>query len=230
MSRPRPQPRLAFGIALALLGLIFLLDNFHLFDARSVLPFWPVVFIVLGTLKLIQTRHRSGYVLGIGLVLAGVLMTLRHLGYIEFLWRDWWPVLLIALGVLVIVKGQFRLGWHPEDHPVNTAAGNDVAITAIMSGNQSKMDTQAFTGGEITATMGGVELDLRAASMASQATLQVFVLMGGVDIKIPEDWSVTVNAMPLLGGIEDKSVPPAQPLKRLTIQGYVIMGGIEIKN
>ena len=34
----------------------------------------------------------------------------------------------------------------------------------------------------------------------------------------------------LLGGIEDKTVPPANPAKRLVIEGYAIMGGVEVKN
>ena len=99
-----------------------------------------------------------------------------------------------------------------------------------MSGNVSKVDAQDFAGAEIAVIMGGVELDLRQASMNAPATLQVFVLMGGLDIKVPNDWSVTINAVPLLGGIEDKSVPPALAQKRLVINGFVLMGGIDIKN
>ncbi len=230
MSRQRLQQRVVLGAALAILGLVFLLDNFHLFDARRVLPFWPVVFIVIGALKIHQSRQPWGYLVGGGLMLAGLLTTLQHLGYIEFRWRDWWPLLLIAAGVMVILKGQFRLDSDTSDQPADALHGARLNIAALMSGNVSKVDAQDFSGAEIAVIMGGAELDLRHASMNAQATLQVFVLMGGLDIKIPNDWSVTINAVPLLGGIEDKSVPPVMPQKRLFINGFVLMGGIDIKN
>jgi hypothetical protein len=105
-----------------------------------------------------------------------------------------------------------------------------VDLTVVMGGTQLKVDSQDFRGGAITAVMGGVEVDFSNASISSEAVLHVFVAMGGVDLKVPADWSVIVNGIPLLAGIEDKSVPPANPAKRLTITGYVIMGGVEIKN
>jgi hypothetical protein len=55
-------------------------------------------------------------------------------------------------------------------------------------------------------------------------------MWGGIVLRVPPDWSVVVTGMPILGGIEDKSVPPMAQSKRLVIDGYVIMGGIEIKN
>jgi len=232
MSRRTPQQRLVFGFVLAFLGFIFLLDNFHVFDARAVLAFWPVAFVVIGGLKLSQARHPGGYIVGGGLVVAGVLLTLSHMGIIEMHWRDWWPVLLIGFGVAVIFKGQLRQGGQLQNDGSRRVTSQDatVDLTVVMGGTQVKVDAQDFQGGEVNAVMGGVELDFRNASMAGDAHLHVFVLMGGIDIKIPTDWTVVVNGIPLMAGVEDKSVPPATPTKRLTITGYLVMGGMEIKN
>ena len=41
---------------------------------------------------------------------------------------------------------------------------------------------------------------------------------------------VSVNGSPMLGGIEDKTIPPMTPGRRLVIEGSVIMGGVEISN
>jgi hypothetical protein len=78
--------------------------------------------------------------------------------------------------------------------------------------------------------MGAIELDLRQASMQSQAVLRINAVCGGIAIKIPADWQVVLRVSSILGGVDDKSVPPMQPEKTLTLQGGVIMGGIEIKN
>jgi predicted membrane protein len=232
MNRKSPQQRVVLGFVLAFLGVVFLLDNFHIFDARSVLAFWPIVFIVVGSLKLSQAHRPAGYIVGGGLLIAGVLLTLSHMGIFVLHWRDWWPVVMIALGLGVIFKGQLHQGQSPDADGRMRETTQDPAVdlTVVMGGTQLKSDTQDFRGGEITAIMGGVELDLRGASMVNEATLHVFVAMGGIDIKIPTDWAVLVNGVPLMAGIEDKSVPPANPGKRLIITGYLIMGGMEIKN
>lgn len=233
MNRHRhPQQRVIMGLILAFVGFVFLLDNFQVIDARYVLAFWPLALIAIGALKLTQARHPGGYLVGGGLVVTGVLLTLAHMGVVEIRWRDWWPVLLIAAGALVIFKGQLRNAADPGDDGAHRATLLDprMDLTTVMSGSQLKVDTQDFRGGDITVIMGGVELDFRNASITSEATLHVFVAMGGVEIRIPTDWTVIVNGVPLLAAIEDKSVPPANPVKRLTITGYLIMGGIEIKN
>ena len=68
------------------------------------------------------------------------------------------------------------------------------------------------------------------AQLQQDATLNVFTMWGGISIRVPQDWTVMSQGVPLLGGIDDKTVPPAMPGKRLVIQGYAIMGGVEIKN
>lgn len=231
MSRKSPQQRVVMGFVLAFVGVVFLLDNFRIFDARSVLSFWPIVFIVLGALKLVHARTPGAYLVGGGLLVAGVLLMLSHMGVIEVRWRDWWPVALIAVGIGVIFQGHLRQTQGNCNGMLHESTHDSaVDLTVIMGGTQLKVDSQDFRGGDITTIMGGVELDLRSASMTTEATLNVFVAMGGIDIKIPGDWTVVVNGIPLMAGIEDKSVPPAQPGKRLVITGYLVMGGMEIKN
>ena len=79
--------------------------------------------------------------------------------------------------------------------------------------------------------MGGCELDLRGASIQSGvAVLDVFAFWGGIEMKVPQDWSVEVQAMPILGGIEEKTVQPKEGNKKLIVKGYVVMGGVEIRN
>jgi hypothetical protein len=113
-----------------------------------------------------------------------------------------------------------------------TSASNTARVdaSAMMSGIVLKNDSQEFAGGEINAVMGAVEIDLRQAAIATEAVLHLSIIMGGVEIKVPREWSVSVNGSPMLGGIEDKTVPPMTPGKRLVIEGSVIMGGVEISN
>ncbi len=106
-----------------------------------------------------------------------------------------------------------------------------IDTSVVLSGAVLRNDSGAFQGGEITVTLGGLEIDLRQATMAGhEVVLNVFVLFGGAVITVPPDWAVEVRGVPVLGGIEDKRIPPRAPTQRLVIEGYVIMGGFEIKN
>ena len=232
MNARRDQTRIVLGAFVVLIGLFALADNLFNINTRQVLQFWPVVFMVIGLMKLSNTRHAGGYLVGAGFLAAGILMTLNNLEIISFRIRDWWPVLLIGAGVAMIAKEPLRRRMEALRADFSTAgeAGSELNATAVMSGNKMSVVSQDFRQGELTAVMGGVEIDFRQASVQSQATLQVLAVMGGIEIKVPPDWSVECRATAFLGGIEDKTVPPAQATKHLIIEGFVMMGGVEVKN
>jgi hypothetical protein len=80
--------------------------------------------------------------------------------------------------------------------------------------------------------MGGVELDFRDSSMqGEQATIDLFVMMGGVDLRIPQNWVVVNDLDLLMGGVDDKTRPAsAAKANRLLLRGTVVMGGVNIRN
>lgn len=271
----RQRQRIVVGLIVIVIGLFALLDNLHILDSHLVRPLWPLVFVVMGLLKLKQAQSAGssagaagglGAVVGGGLIVLGVAMTLQGYGLLHIQWRDWWPVFLIGAGVYVIARGlNPRLGdsdgdgraGHAEGAegaplgppgPIAGASGAHTAplfattgerrmdsaridTTVVMAGSSIRDDTPDFQGGEVTVVMGGLEIDLRHAAMTRpEAVLNVFVVFGGLVIKVPTGWSVVSRGAPILGGIDDKTVPGMAASQRLVIDGYVIMGGVEIKN
>ena len=231
----RQRSRVVFGAFIVVVGLFALLDNLHLFDSHLVQPYWPLVFVALGGLRMSNTRRPNNLLFSGGLIAVGVGMTLQNLGLFHFEWRQLWPLALIWLGLSVItrgfvVRGDVTCRTAPGQREERVEHGSRVDASATMSGIVLKNDSQEFSGGEINAVMGAVELDLRGAAIATEAVLQLSIVMGGVEIKVPREWSVVVNGSPLLGGMEDKTIPPMSPGKRLVIEGSVIMGGVEITN
>jgi len=231
----RQRSRVVFGIFIIAVGVFALLDNLHLFDSHLVQPFWPLVFVALGALKLSNSVPGRQQLWGVGLITVGTAMTLQNLGIIHFQWRDLWPLALIWVGLSVITKGIVFSSRGGADCGAGQRVellehGARIDASATMSGIVLKNDSQEFSGGEINAVMGAVEVDLRQAGIATEAVLHLSVIMGGVEIRVPREWSVVVNGSPVLAGIEDKTVPPMMPGKRLVIEGSVIMGGVEITN
>jgi predicted membrane protein len=100
-------------------------------------------------------------------------------------------------------------------------------LGAVSRGNNSS----TFRGADLLAVMGGCEIDLRKAAINGEAVIDAFAMWGGIEIRVPEDWTVVSRIVPLMGGVEDKTRPPqTATAHRLVLRGFAVMGGIEIKN
>ncbi len=233
MANTNPQQRVVIGAFILIIGLLALIDKLNIFESLHFFQFWPTVFIAVGVLKILHSKGRPSIVIGGGLIFVGVVLTLKHLGLWNINLWDWWPALLIAVGTYIMVKDKGRdaagsLAIGSGEQGSSDSACLDISV--VMGGNKTVSNAQDFKGGDITAVMGGVELDLRGASMQADAVLNLWATWGGIVIKVPEDWSIVNRGTALMGAIEDKTISPAGGSKRLIITGTAIMGGVEIKN
>src|SRR5262249_10537224 len=110
--------------------------------------------------------------------------------------------------------------------------GAVASALAVMSGVKVVSNSKNFRGGELTAIMGGCHVDLRDATLAgNEAVIDIFAIMGGIEMRVPDNWNVIINVVPFMGGYEDKTRRPADPAApRLMLRGFVMMGGIDIRN
>ncbi len=232
----RQRSRVVFGLFVIAFGVLALLQNLGFVQADLLQTWWPLVFVGLGVVRIVQRPGAHAVVFSIGLVALGAAMIASNLGVIHFHARDWWPLLVIFIGASVIARafgrgdperwGRMRGRHHDE----RLEHGARIDASAVMSGLVLKNDSPDFQGGAISTVMGSVEVDLRQAAIKTQASLHLSIVMGGVEIKVPREWSIAIVGTPTLGGIEDRTVPPAMPGPRLVIEGSVVMGGVEISN
>jgi predicted membrane protein len=222
--------QVVLGLMVIAMGVLFLLDNLGILEFRRGLAFWPLVFIVAGVVKMVDTSSRNGYVVGLVLVMVGATLMANRLGFIYVSFNTVWPLLLIGLGGMVLYRaatGRRARGMPLKDQPDSDGV---VDITAILGGVERRVTSQAFRGGEVTAIMGGCELDMRGASIEGEAVLDVFAVFGGITIKVPPDWTVVLHGTPILGGFDEKTAAAPDSSKRLVIRGYAILGGLEVRN
>lgn len=232
-QRPRFQSlgRLIFGAVLLTIGVLWTLDNLGLVDSDRILDWWPVAVIAFGLAKLLgigtpKSMMTGGFFTLVGLVLLGAQLDLYHIN----IWKLWWPTLLMFVGASILMRS-LRSG---GDAGGSGGSANDdsyIRSFAMMGGTKVRVTSNAFRGGEPSAVMAGVEYDLRGATPASDTVvLDVFAMWGGIEIVVPPDWRVAVEVTPLMGGVEDNSLPPAGPARTtLVVRGTVVMGGVEIK-
>lgn len=232
MANTHPQKRMVIGVFIVILGLLALIDKLNIFEVSHLFQFWPVIFIVIGGLKIMEAKNRPSLFLGVGLIALGVVMTLNNFGIVHVRWHDWWPVILIIMGLSIIFKDRRKDNGAKTslvDNPL-AEANSFLDITVLMSGNKTVSYAQDFKGGDVTAIMGGVDLDLRGASLQSEAVIDLCVIGGGIVLRIPTDWAIVNRSTAIMGGIDDKSIAPPNATKRLIVMGTAVMGGVEIKN
>ena len=229
-SSSHATPQILLGVLIILFGLLLTLDRLGVMDAGELLRYWPALVIVYGASRFFQPPGSRGRTWGGILMLAGTALLIDRLDLFDFQIASLWPVLLI-LGGAVIVSRAF--GRRTERRAGAEAEREDsVNGMAVFGGLERIVSSADFRGGELTAIMGGCDVDLRQCAIrTSPAAIDVFALMGGIKIIVPASWNVEANGFPLFGAIEDKTRHPddaAAP--RLLVRGSAIMGGVEITN
>lgn len=224
----RFTPQLLVGLIVIAVGVLFTLDNLGITDAEQYLRYWPAGLIAIGLLKLAQSRDGMGGAFG-GFIfaLSGTWLLLEQTEVVRLSFWDLWPVLLVMFGGYLVWQGYSGRQLRAASGDSNSVVSGLAVLGGVARGNNSR----AFRGGNLTAVMGGCELDLRQAAIHGEAALDVFAMWGGIEIRVPEDWTVVGRVTPLLGGFDDKTRPPqGASAHRLVIRGFAIMGGIEVKN
>jgi predicted membrane protein len=223
-------PRIVLGLGIIVIGVLFLLGNLDIIDSHDYLRFWPAILIVIGVSYLIQSQDGSRRVWGVILTFIGAGMLLDRLYFIDFSIWSYWPLILVFVGGMMIWKSMMFSKSATTDNLDSGDNNSFIKAMAILGGFRRTSNAQDFKGGELTTIMGGLEIDLRDASMKGEAVIDIFTIMGGVEMRVPDDWLVIIEGFPFMGGFEDKTRPPKDSAKRLIIKGTVIMGGLEIKN
>ncbi|MEM7109622.1 MAG: DUF5668 domain-containing protein [Bacteroidota bacterium] len=222
--------RLWLGILIVAIGSVWLLDNLRLipYYISDVIISFGSLFTVIGLFLLFVRRKIEA---GLIFTVIGVFLILDDYYYINFrdIWHIFWPAIVIIIGAsLILRRNQTKL---------NSEKKNDVDYIndfAVFGGGDRTVDSQEFKGGKITAIFGGSNIELGHARLAEgRHELDLFILFGGTEIRVPADWSVQVEVFSILGGFSDKRKSSVQvvpePNKVLVVKGFVMFGGGDIK-
>ncbi len=225
---------MVFGVLIIALGVLLLLDGMGILAPFGVWDFWPLALVFVGAVNLFLPSAAPHRVFGGLLIAGGGVLQLHKLELLNISMSVVWPVFVILIGIYVFYSTWFV---RKQQADVDEDSPDTVSEIAIFSGSETINNSADFKGGELLALMGGCSLDLSRANMqGEQVVLYARAFMGGIDIRVPEDWDVTIKGLGILGGYEDKTrrakshgkEPEAH--KRLIIKGYAIMGGVDIKN
>lgn len=227
MERSPISTRLILGVGITIIGVALLLDQLDLIDADRLTRFWPIIMIAIG-LKVLSEAARTGRWFGGAVItLLGCIFLGNELDLFDIGVGELWPLFIILAGLGILSRG-----FSGRTDGGKASSDDRISQFGILCGLSPKVGSQSFKGGEVNAFMGGVEVDLREADIGEEeAVIVVFAMMGGIEIVVPRDWTVSAHVTPLMGAMEDKTDgAESDPNKHLVIKGFVMMGGVEVRN
>jgi hypothetical protein len=121
----------------------------------------------------------------------------------------------------------------PTSGQVRQYGGDGTSHTAIaiLGGFSRKGDWVVPKTFNAFMLMGGGEIDMREARFAEpEVSIHVVAIMGGCEITVPEDATVNVNGVGIMGAFEHSVVgagTPGGPV--INVSGVALMGGVEVK-
>jgi hypothetical protein len=223
--------RLFVGLGITAFGVVLLLERLGISHAAErLLRLWPAALIVFGAVLVLQALRGVPMRIGPG-------YGRRHGSFLRLVI---WGLVLSAIFSRFVSSHSYDVVH--ADTPAHTQ------LLSLMNGDQRASITDSFRRADMTAVMGGTSLDLRHAVMVpgQEATVEVFALMGGAVVRVPDDWQVDVQITPVMGavknergrprsaaagaGFDDGDAPVAGAAPRLIIKGIVVMGGLVVKS
>ena len=239
--------RIFFGILVVIVGVLLLLmalDVVPIDGIGELLLYIPSLFILLGLYQLVANRFKRAA----GPIATIAIATVFQLLLLDILrWAYVWPIAIILIGVAIIAGGvgyqskrkrrrerrEQRERQRAETAETRTSAEGDLDISVTMSEANERNRSDEFRGGDITCVMGTVKLDLTEAEVAEPpARIHVDIVMGGLEIVVPDHWIVQNDTARTMGEVEDNTESRRSAAidggATLVISGSVVMGHAKI--
>jgi predicted membrane protein len=228
----RVNNRIIIGVILVIAGLFLVIRNTGFFPdfIDKVVFSWPMLLVAIGLVMTLGAAEKTAGI--IVMAVGGFFMIPLIFRETFHMYNMFWPSIFIIVGVIFIASR--RRGWNAVSSK-GTVGDDYIDYVNVFSGGERQIVSQNFLGGKISAVFGGIELDLTKAKLApGTSVLEIACVFGGATIIVPDDWFVTIEVTPILGGFSDsRKLSPGRVVdqsKHLLIKGAVVFGGGEIKS
>lgn len=214
------------GAVLIAAGVIFALEELGISHFNFSFEGWWTVFIILPSLyDLVTSKDKTGNLI---FLLVGVYLLLAARNIIDYstAWKLLLPAIIVVVGIKLIIKTVMG-----ENEPTAAENLNEnsecVTIFGTKEEDYSGKDIKAL---KVGALFGGTKCNLTNTNFDETSHIDLFCMFGGVDIVIPKNVQIKVNAFCLFGGITDKRVvgENIEKTATVTINGFCMFGGAEI--
>ncbi len=217
--------KMIWGVCFIIIGVLLCFKALGIIDFHLFFRGWWTLFIIVPSFIGLFEGEIMGNLIGF---LLGISLLCGAQGWISFglLAKLILPVTLILIGIRMMwkevfgkaVKEDFKTGVIPEDQ----------CVTAVFS-SQRICPEKNYSGSNVDAVFGSVEMDLREASLKKETFIKVSAIFGGVTIFVPSGVSVKVKSTPIFGGVDSKVKSESDASKTIYVEAVAVFGGVDIK-
>lgn len=144
-------------------------------------------------------------------------------------WSIIWKVIAVIViirGVVEIIKKYFEEKAAKREE--KTKFSEQPEHYALFNGRKLDGGEGDYKGGVYTVLMGGIELDLSDAVIKEDVSVTCKAVMGGIDVKVPNDVNVLLSGTVLFGGVANM-VPEGRTGATVYLHTEGVMGGVCVR-
>ena len=147
-----------WGIVLIVIGLIIGGNALGITNINIFFDGWWTLFIIIPCfIGLFKDNEKTGNLIGL---LIGVALLLACQDVLDFdlIWKLAFPAMLVAIGISIIFKDVLGGKVSNEIKKLNEKRSGENSYCATFAGQNVNFDGEKFTGADLTAVFGGVEI------------------------------------------------------------------------
>jgi predicted membrane protein len=229
----RKGDKAILGIIIILVGVVIMLKKMHMFYFDWQL-LWPIAMIAVGLMVGIRRRfHNHAWWILILIGAAHLIPEFDINGTSSASLIA--PFALIIGGLMIIFRSRKKKEYFSYTE-TTTSNENVLNIDVTFAGRKEIITSKDFRGGGISATFGGVEVNMMQADSTTQPMiLNVKVSFGGIELIVPSHWEIQNEIDTTAGSVEDHrairtNASSVEDKKVLILRGNCSFGSVEIKS
>lgn len=220
-----------WGIVFVIIGLIIGGNVLGITNIDLFFDGWWTLFIIVPCfIGLFKEKEKTGNIIGL---LIGIAFLLSCQGIIEFemLFKLLFPSILVAIGISMICKGTIEEKLGQEIKKINESEKEKDEHFVTFGGKNIQFAGEEFKGAELNAVFGGMDYDLRRASISKDTVINASGIFGGIDIYVPDNVKIKVKSTAIFGSVSNKKkhTEIVSEAPTLYINAMCLFGGVDIK-
>jgi len=118
-DRPDRAGAVLWGLALVVLGVVFLLEQQHILRWSVWMVWWPGVVVAIGLHQVFTARTARRFGEGVQNILMGAWFFIATTAWMGITWFRSWPLAFVAIGMGMVARA-IAAGWLPSGEKEGT--------------------------------------------------------------------------------------------------------------
>lgn len=221
------KTNILWGIVFVILGIILGLNALEITNINIFFSGWWTLFIIVPSfIDLFNDHDKTGSIIGLVIGITLLLAAQDLISY-ELIFKLCVPTILVIIGLSLIFKDLFQS--NIKKAFANFDSKNAPSHFVAFGGENFNYDNEEFKGCEMNAIFGGLKCDLKKAKIKDDVVIKATSIFGGIDLLVPDNVNIKVTAIPIFGGVSNKTITKENSTKTIYIKATCLFGGLEIR-